>query len=152
MARRGFSCPNCHTWFEGEGNHPRCPLCGKRASPRDLLDDRGQVGATVQDWLPSSSPGGAEPRDDDAPADYELPAGDVPGYEAPREIEVPRSFEWDATTPAPDYETARQSEPPASSAPEAPRKQGLGDRIGPFVGLAIFVAIIGSRICRSLTE
>ncbi len=37
MASRGFRCPSCRTWFEGEGSRPRCPNCGARASEASVL-------------------------------------------------------------------------------------------------------------------
>lgn len=82
MARRGFVCPNCRTWFEGEGNHPRCPACGTRASPRDLLDARHQAPA---ERGPVQAPG----------AGY----GAAQGYEerAPREPSRPGSEETESS-------------------------------------------------------
>lgn len=73
MTTRGFSCPNCHTWFEGEGNHPKCPLCGTRASPRDLLDARKSHAASFEDESPASS------------SDYEV----APYFEEEHDYEVP---------------------------------------------------------------
>lgn len=92
MARRGFSCPNCHTWFEGEGNHPKCPLCGTRASLRDLLDDREHHSHTYEDETPPP------PDYEEAPyfehvEDYEVPASSPAPYEAPRE-ETDSGEDW----------------------------------------------------------
>ena len=121
---RGFSCPNCHTWFEGQGNHPKCPLCGTRASPRDLLEQR-----------PVSPP----PRADAGPAtglpyaDYETPAA-PPAYEE-----------------APDYEVAHPAgggEQPRQGADS----ESLGNRLSPLIGGLIFLAIIASQVCRALTD
>jgi hypothetical protein len=33
MASNAFVCPNCRTWFEGKGDHPRCPSCGRNYDP-----------------------------------------------------------------------------------------------------------------------
>jgi len=81
MARRGFSCPNCRTWFEGQGNHPKCPLCGTRASPRDLLEARPPAAASSAEssWaLPDFEAPPAAPDYEEAPH-FE----DVPDYEVP---------------------------------------------------------------------
>jgi len=43
---RAFVCAQCRTWFEGEGNSPDCPSCGKRASEDDVLEVRGDGQST----------------------------------------------------------------------------------------------------------
>jgi hypothetical protein len=121
MATRGFSCPNCHTWFEGQGSHPKCPLCGTRASPSDLLEAH-QPGA--------SPPAEASPW---ALPDYETPA------------------------PPPDYEEAPDYKVPAPvSGGEQPRRsegaESWGNRLSPLIGALVFILIIASQVCRSLTE
>jgi hypothetical protein len=83
MARRGFSCPNCHTWFEGEGNHPRCPLCGTRASPRNLLDDRERRPHTYEDETPPAPDYEVSPYFEDV-KDYDVPASAPAPRETPR--------------------------------------------------------------------
>jgi len=85
MATRGFSCPNCHTWFEGEGNHPKCPLCGTRASPRDLLDARTPHSA-FEDESPASS------------SDYEI----APYFEEEHDYEVPAPSRVEGEAPDTD--------------------------------------------------
>lgn len=77
MARRGFVCPNCRTWFEGEGNHPRCPACGTRASPRDLLDARHEAPATRGPVEPASAGyGAAQGYEDRAPREPSRPGSE----------------------------------------------------------------------------
>jgi hypothetical protein len=165
MARRGFSCPNCHTWFEGGGNHPKCPLCGTRASPRDLLDDREHHGSLNEaPPLTETAPGyDLPPRREPAPSEYEL----APDYETPRGWDEPHDHEkhhgWQE---APDYEEpSGRAEPEAyvpdygyeetpSGAPTRTQPSGgsEGDfwgRIGPLIGVAIFAAVIIGRICEA---
>jgi len=174
MALRGFSCRNCHTWFEGEGNHPRCPLCGTRASPRDLLDDRGQAQPASQQAATAWDFEGPdfELPDLERSVDFELPTRHAPDYEVsaeqPPDYEVPQSHEQGSR-----YDEVRHYEAPQGGdatrreAPDkeyeapagAPERQSRedsggswGDRIGPLIGAAIFVAIIASRICGALTD
>jgi hypothetical protein len=140
MAGRGFSCPNCHTWFEGEGNHPRCPNCGRRASPRDLLDSRHRP----------EEPFAGEAR---VPRpDYEV----APEYGMPRDYEMPRDHEMPH-----DYETAPELENrPDYDVPAPPRVErrsqppSRGERAGPdsaaLIGALIFIAIVASRVCSAL--
>ena len=179
MARRGFSCPNCHTWFEGEGNHPKCPVCGTRASPRDLLDDR-QAHRPAWEAYETATAGNQEPRRYEATRDYETPqetahdyevARDLPAdydvpkeepseyetpwqlpsdYEVPREI--PHGFEVPRDVPQ-DYDVPQDHEEPAYSSGEpSPAEQSgksLWDRLSPLIGVAIFLIIIASRVCGS---
>ena len=126
MALRGFRCPECHTWFEGEGNHPRCPLCGKRSSPRDLITQRPDRGSAPDAFPPA---GYETPQ-----PDFEVPSRETRDYEAP---------EWDADSfPPPEPELQRTEDPGKS----------WSDRIGPLIGVTIFVALIASRLCRELTN
>jgi hypothetical protein len=147
MATRGFSCSNCHTWFEGDGNHPKCPLCGTRASPRDLLEARQRPDAPAIDGRPASQSGYETPP---PPPDYETPAG----FEWPRDREEPAGFEVprDREEPA-DFEVPRDHDESAAptqvQTPEASEGEG---RLGQLIGVVLFVAIIASQVCRALTD
>jgi len=192
MAQRGFSCPNCHTWFEGEGNHPRCPLCGTRASPRDLLDDREhhrpaweeadsapmrgyelpRSGAPPDYEVPQEAPVDYEVWREEAPdyevprkgaPDFELPREGAPDYEVPRELDRTPGYEeptrsghaWDYEDPAARVEP-RNYEAPAGTTPQPRRSDdsdsSWGDRLGPLIGVLIFLLIVGSRACRAILE
>jgi hypothetical protein len=132
MARRGFSCPNCRTWFEGQGNHPKCPLCGTRASPRDLLEARPPAAA------PSDESSWALP-------DFEAPPA-APDYEEAPDFEEVRDYE---VAPEPgDAEPGQTAEPRRGGDSES----AWGNRFSPLIGALVFLFIIASQVCRALTE
>jgi hypothetical protein len=171
MATRGFSCPNCHTWFEGNGNHPKCPICGTRASPRDLLDDREHHAAMHEAPPPLRTAPGydlpsrhepppieyepasdyEEPRGWDQPhewgeaQDYEEPRGwgEVQGYEAPRGHEEPQGYQ------EPYGHREESASTPYQTAPSGGSDSDWSSKIGPIIGVLIFAAVIIGRICEA---
>ena len=142
MALRGFSCPNCHTWFEGEGNHPKCPLCGTRASPRDLLDDREHRPLSDDYEVPVLRE--PPPREYEEAPDYEV----APDWDTPDENEEHHGWGDDGES----YAEGRGEEPAYSSTRTQEGGGSDGDlwgRLGPFIGVGIFAAIIIGRICEA---